>query len=111
MAIIIMLGFIALIALPTVFWMYSLADVMRNDFKNATTKIVWFVVLCCFPPFATILYFLIGRNQRITFYPVGKYMVFCFFILPALLIIAYILFSMGQMSFIPEPPKALQIQI
>ena len=60
MAIIILLGFIALIALPSVLWMYSLADVMRNDFQNATTKIVWFVVLCCFPPFATILYFLIG---------------------------------------------------
>ena len=111
MAIIILLGFIVFIALPSVLWMYALADVMRNDFLYSSTKIIWFVVLCCLPPLGTVLYFLIGRNQRITYYPVGKYMVFCFFILPVLLIIAYVLFSMGHMPFIPEPPRTLQFQI
>jgi choline-glycine betaine transporter len=69
MALIIFMGFIALIALPSIIWLYALADVIRNDFKQITTKIVWIINLCVFPPLGTILYFLIGRNQRITSRP------------------------------------------
>ena len=109
MAIMMLIGFIALIALPSVVWLYALADAMRNDFRYYSTKIIWIIVLCCFPPLGTILYFLVGREQRITFYPVGRLVVFCFFILPVLMIIGYILFSLGHMTFISEPPKAIQI--
>jgi len=109
MAMITLLGFIALIALPSVIWLYALADVIRNDFQYFSTKVVWLVVLCCFPPLGTVLYFLIGRNQRITDYPVGRLVIFCIFILPVLLIIAYILFSLGHLTFIHEPPKVIRI--
>ena len=111
MAFIILIGFIALIALPSVLWLYALADVIRNDFQYFSTKIVWIVVLCCLPPFGTLLYFLIGRNQRITYYPVGRLVAFSILILPVLLVIAYIFFSLGHLTFILEPPKAIQIQI
>jgi hypothetical protein len=111
MATLMLLMFIAVIALPSVVWLYSLADVVRNEFHCFSSKVIWFVLLCSFPPLGTILYLLIGRYQRITSYPVGRLVVFFIFFLPALLVVAYTLFSLGHMTFIPEPPKAIQIQI
>ena len=109
MAIIMLLGFIALIALPSVIWLYALADVIRNDFQYLSSKIIWIIVLCFFPPLGVILYFLIGREQRITFYPVGRLVAFIIFVLPALMVLAYILFSLGHLTFLPEPPRSIQI--
>jgi hypothetical protein len=109
MAFIILIGFISLIALPTVIWLYALVDVIRNDFKHFVTKIVWIINLCVFPPLGTLLYFLIGRHQRTTYYPVGGLVAFCIFIAPILMIIGYLLFSSGHLAFIHEPPKIIQI--
>ena len=110
MAFIILMGFIALIALPSVIWVYALADVIRNDFLQISTKIVWIINLFVFPPLGTILYFLIGRNQRTTNYPVGRIVVFWIFIFPVLLVVAYFLFSLGHLTFLPEPPETIRIQ-
>lgn len=109
MAFIILMGFIALIALPSVLWLYALADVIRNDFKHISTKIVWILNLCIIPPLGTILYFLIGRHQRTTNYPVGMLVVFCIFIIPVLMIVAYFLFSLGHLTFLPQPPETIRI--
>ncbi|MEI6305416.1 MAG: PLDc N-terminal domain-containing protein [Deltaproteobacteria bacterium] len=109
MALIMLLGFIALIALPSVIWLYALADVITNEFQYVTEKILWLIVLCFFPPLGTILYLLIGRNQRITYYPVGTIVAFCIFAIPALMIVAYLLYSLGHLTFMPEPPKTIQI--
>ena len=109
MAMLMLIGFITLVALPSVIWLYALADIIRNEFQYLHTKIVWLLVLCLFPPLGTLLYFLVGRSQRITFYPVGRLVAFCIFIVPALMIVAYLLFSLGQLTFIPEPPKSIQI--
>jgi hypothetical protein len=105
----ILIGFIAFIALPSVLWLYALADVARNCFKDITTKILWLIILCLFPPLGTILYFLIGRNQRITYYPVGKILVIIIFIIPALMVVTFFLFSSGHLSLVPEPPETIQI--
>jgi hypothetical protein len=109
MAMIMLMGFIALIALPSVVWLYALADVIRNDFQYFYIKVVWLAVICLFPPLGTLLYFLVGRSQRVTCYPVGRLVAFCIFIVPALMIAAYLLFSSGHLTFIPEPPKSIQI--
>ena len=109
MAFIIFMGFIALIALPSVIWVYAPIDVIRNDFKHFATKIVWIINLCVFPPLGTLLYFLIGRNQRTTNYPVGRLVFICIFIVPLLMIIAYFLFSLGHLTFLPEPPETIRI--
>lgn len=109
MALLMLAGFIAIIALPSVLWLYALADVIRNDFNDLLTKVVWALVLCFFPPLGTILYFLIGRNQRTTFYPVGTLLFICIFVIPALMVVAYVLYSLGHLTFIPEPPDAIQI--
>jgi Phospholipase_D-nuclease N-terminal len=109
MAIITLIGFIALIALPVATWLYALADVIRNEFNTFLTKLVWLSVLCMFPPFGTMLYFLIGRNQRATFHPVGSIVVFCIFVIPLLMVVAYILFIFGQLTFFPAPPESIRI--
>jgi hypothetical protein len=109
MALIIFMGFIALIALPSVIWLYALADVIRNDFKHISTKIVWVINLCFFPPLGTILYFLIGRNQRTTNYPVGRLVVFFMFVIPVLMVVTYFIFSLGHLPFLPEPPETIRI--
>jgi hypothetical protein len=109
MATFLLLGFIAFIALPSILWLYALADVARNGFRHFTTKIAWLIILCVFPPLGTILYFLFGRDQRITCYPVGKVVFIIIFIIPALMILGYILFSLGHLAFLPKPPDTLQI--
>lgn len=104
-----LIGFIAFIALPSILWLYALADVARNAFHYFTTKILWLIILCFFPPLGTILYFIIGRNQRVTCYPVGKLVAFIIFIIPALMVVAYLLFSLGHLTFFPGPPEIIQI--
>ena len=111
MAMIMLLGFIALIALPSVLWLYALADATVNNFRYFSTKIIWLLLLCFFPPFGTVLYFLIGRSQRTTYYPVGKFVIISMIILPVLMIVVYFFYSLGHLTFIPEPPKSMQIQI
>jgi hypothetical protein len=109
MALIMLMGFIALIALPSVLWLYALADAIINEFGSFSTKLVWIAVLCFFPPLGTLLYFLVGRSQRTTLYPVGRVVVLGLFILPAVLIAAYILYSLGHVGFVPQPPAGIRI--
>ncbi len=109
MATFFLIGFIAFIALPSLLWFYAVADVARNEFKDLAIKIIWLIILCLFPPLGTILYFLIGRSQRRTNYPVGRVVAFIIFIVPALMIAAYFLFSLGLLSFVPAPPETLRI--
>jgi Ca2+/H+ antiporter len=56
-----------------------------------------------------LLYFLIGRHQRTTYYPVGSLVVFCLFVVPILMIVGYFLFSSGHLTFLPEPPNTIRI--
>lgn len=109
MAILMLICFVAVIALPSVLWLYALADSVRNDFDPFYAKIVWIVVLCSLPPLGTLLYFLIGRSQRTTDYPVGRLVAFCIFVIPLLMVVTYFLYSLGHLTFLPEPPETIQI--
>ena len=116
MAMLMLMGFIALIALPSVIWLYALADVAINAFRAFSTKIIWMLVLCFFPPIGTVLYFLIGRSQRRTYYPVGRFVLICILIFPIVITIAYYLQSPEPKTYIepsapstPSPSKTIQI--
>jgi len=111
MAVFMLIGFIALIALPSVLWLYALADAIINSFSEFGTKIVWILVLCFIPPVGTVLYLLIGRSQRTTYYPVGRILFIGILIIPVLMVLAYFFYSLGHITFVPEPPKAIQITI
>jgi len=46
------------------FWFWALVDILRSDFTGKN-KIVWVLVVIFLPPIGTILYFLIGRKQKV----------------------------------------------
>jgi hypothetical protein len=105
---------VTLITLPSIIWLYALADATINSFKTFGIKIIWILSLCFFPPVGTVLYYLIGRNQRRTYYPVGRLVLICILILPIIMTIAYYLQSPEQDRYMEpsapsSPSKAIQI--
>ena len=114
MTLIMLLVVLAVITLPSIIWLYALADATINTFRTFTTKIIWILALCCFPPVGTLLYYLIGRSQRRTFYPVGRLVLICILIFPIVMTIAYYLQSPDSKTYIEpltptSPSKAIQI--
>ncbi len=45
-------------------WIIALVDILRSEFTGAN-KIVWLLVVIFLPVIGFLLYFLIGRNQKI----------------------------------------------
>ncbi|MDR3581024.1 MAG: PLD nuclease N-terminal domain-containing protein [Oryzomonas sp.] len=111
MTLIMLLTVIALITLPSIIWLYALTDAIINTFKTFGIKIIWILALCFFPPVGTVLYYLIGRNQRRTYYPVGRLVLVFILILPIIMTIAYYLQSPEpETNMEPSAPsKAIQI--
>jgi hypothetical protein len=83
---------IAVITLPSIIWLYALADATINNFNTFGIKVIWILALCFFPPVGTVLYYLIGRSQRRTHFPVGRFVLVCILIFPIVMTIAYYLF-------------------
>lgn len=106
MELIMLLGFVAVITLPSILWLYALADATINAFKSFGIKIIWILALCFFPPLGTLLYYLIGRNQRKTYYPVGRFVLICILIFPIVITAAYYLRSPEQNLFFEEQPSS-----
>ena len=46
-------------------WLIALISILRNDFKDSITKLTWVVVVIFLPVIGSLLYFIIGRSQRI----------------------------------------------
>jgi Phospholipase_D-nuclease N-terminal len=114
MTLIMLLVVLAVITLPSIIWLYALADATINQFKEFSIKIIWILALCFFPPVGTILYYLIGRSQRRTYYPVGRLVFICILLFPIITTIAYYLQSPEPKMNIEQstpsaPSKAIQI--
>lgn len=43
----------------------AIISILTSNFKDSTTKLIWVVVIIFIPILGSILYFLIGRSQRI----------------------------------------------
>ena len=43
----------------------ALVDVIRSDFRGSNDKLIWVVVILFLNIIGALLYFFIGRNQRI----------------------------------------------
>jgi len=87
---------ITILLLPAAIWLYALVDVLINEYYNLGIKLTWLVLLCSFPPIATIFYYLIGRSQRSTFRKAGKPMLLVILLLPVIAIIAIYLLYIGD---------------
>jgi hypothetical protein len=46
------------------FWIWSLVDIIKNDFKG-NNKIIWLLVVLFLSLFGSVLYIAIGRSQKI----------------------------------------------
>ena len=59
-------GIMSLIYLGmTVFWIWTLIDVLKSEFKGSG-KIIWLLVVFFLAILGSILYIAIGRKQRIS---------------------------------------------
>ena len=43
----------------------ALIDTVRSDFKGQNDKIMWVLIIILFPFIGSLLYFFIGRSQKI----------------------------------------------
>lgn len=53
------------IFLPSIFWIIALIDILKSDFRDTNGKIIWALVVIFLPVIGSILYFLIGKSQKI----------------------------------------------
>ena len=53
------------IFLPSIFWIIALIDILKSDFRDTNGKIIWVLVVIFLPVIGSILYFLIGKSQKI----------------------------------------------
>lgn len=53
------------ILLPSILWIIALIDILRSNFKEANGKIIWVLLVIFLPILGSILYFAIGKNQKI----------------------------------------------
>lgn len=56
-------GVIGLLCL--LLWIWALVDILKSRFQEDSTKILWCLLVVFLPFLGTILYFAIGRTQRI----------------------------------------------
>jgi ABC-type molybdate transport system permease subunit len=47
-----------------IFWLWALIDILRNDFTGSN-KLIWILLVLFIPVLGFVLYFLIGRKQKI----------------------------------------------
>jgi hypothetical protein len=50
---------------PLALMVIALVNVLRSDFKDSTSKLIWVVGILFMPLIGSILYLWIGRKQRV----------------------------------------------
>ena len=53
-----------IIAFFILLWLSAFVDILKNNFKK-NNKLIWIIVVVLIPIFGAILYFMIGRKQKI----------------------------------------------
>jgi hypothetical protein len=46
-------------------WVIALADILRHEFQGSNEKLIWVLVVIFMPFLGSLLYFIIGRQNRI----------------------------------------------
>ena len=57
---------IALISVIFLIPLFALIDILRNQFKDSSNKIIWALIVLLFPVLGGILYFLFGVKQKVS---------------------------------------------
>ncbi len=45
------------------FWVYALIEIVSDEYKNDTDKIIWFLLVFFLPFIGTIIYYATGRKK------------------------------------------------
>ena len=51
--------------LTVALWIFGLMDILKHEFTGVN-KIIWLVLVFFIPILGSVLYFTIGRNQRVS---------------------------------------------
>lgn len=51
--------------IPFLIVVSALVDILRNEFDPNQNKVIWVIVVILVPVIGSILYWIIGRNQRV----------------------------------------------
>lgn len=57
---------LAFYVLPFVIVVVALVDIIRNEFDPNHNKLIWVIVVILIPVLGSILYYFIGRKQKIS---------------------------------------------
>ena len=60
-----LLYMILFLAIPFGLWLGALIDLLRSNFFDSIMRLIWLVVIVIIPVLGVILYFCIGRKQKI----------------------------------------------
>jgi hypothetical protein len=50
---------------PFLLVIFALVDILSSNFRDSNTKLIWVIVVVFVPVLGSILYFIMGRNQKI----------------------------------------------
>jgi len=53
------------VLIPVLLIIFCLIDIVRSDFKDNTTKLLWIIIVLVAPLLGSLLYLLFGRKQRL----------------------------------------------
>ncbi len=48
-----------------IFWIWALIDILKSNFNDSINKLIWFLVVFFLYAFGALLYYFIGRNQKV----------------------------------------------
>ena len=54
-----------LLLVPAIFWLIALIDILQSKF-NDNDKLIWFIVVFFLPVVGTILYYVLGKKQKVS---------------------------------------------
>ncbi|WPZ09665.1 MULTISPECIES: PLDc N-terminal domain-containing protein [Roseivirga] len=54
--------------IPFLIVISALVDILRNEFNPHQNKVIWVIVVILLPVLGSILYWIIGRGQRVNRY-------------------------------------------
>jgi len=60
-----LLPWLFIAGVPLVMLIIALVDILRSEFEDSANKILWVIVVILLPFLGSLLYFLIGRNQKV----------------------------------------------
>lgn len=59
-------GFFGLFGLLClILWVWAIIDIINSRFREDSTKIIWILLVIFLPFLGTLLYYVVGRQQRL----------------------------------------------